>query len=310
MSLFISEEFSEKLALAIPDASDSIIFMSAFTKRSALEWLKEYMQSPLDVTVIARWRKHDLLAGASDIDVYDFCQESGWRFGIDQNLHGKVYLIDESKIFLGSANLTKRGLSIGSQGNWEFGTVINPDAVDILKVKDYINQEVVWVNSELFEKLNNEIKNTDKTVTPTSDMNWSIEVTNRLKTPIKYLWVRDLLFTEPERLLHLDLSNEYVSHDYELLDLNIDNLNETQIGSAFKQSKIFNWLNNVLINNTKANFGLITHELHNSLLDDPKPYRKEVKEFVSNIFQWATFLSDTYKITKYNVTSSIELVER
>ena len=35
-----------------------------------------------------------------------------------------------------------------------------------------------------------------------------------------------------------------------------------------------------------AYFGAISSELHNALINDPKPYRKEVKDLLSNTLFW------------------------
>ena len=39
-------------------------------------------------------------------------------------------------------------------------------------------------------------------------------------------------------------------------------------------------------NNGSLSFGGLTSALHNSLLEDPLPYRSEVKKLVQNIFSW------------------------
>ena len=33
-------------------------------------------------------------------------------------------------------------------------------------------------------------------------------------------------------------------------------------------------------------FGALTEKLHNALVEDPKPYRREVKELLSNLLSW------------------------
>ncbi len=307
MSLLVSEEFSEKLHLAISEATGSIIFVSAFITTPAIDWLKSHIHDGLNVTILSRWKKHDLLSGASDIAVYEYCAELGWKFGIDQNLHGKLYLIDTNKIFLGSANLTRKGLSIGMKGNLEFGTVISAEAADISKINDYIKNEIVWVDSELFELLNNEYRQADINETPTAETEWSFGIQDRLVTPVNYLWVQELLFSTPVELIYLDLKNENVIHDYKLLDLDLDALDEEYIRSAFMQSKLHYWLLNKLRDNRELNFGALSYELHNALLENPKPYRKKVKEFVVIIFKWAEFLPNIFNITQYDHTQSLSL---
>ena len=44
--------------------------------------------------------------------------------------------------------------------------------------------------------------------------------------------------------------------------------------------------------NGNLTFGSLTSNLHNSLLDDPRPYRKNVKILVSIMFDWLYFFDD------------------
>ena len=37
-------------------------------------------------------------------------------------------------------------------------------------------------------------------------------------------------------------------------------------------------------------FGAITAQLHNTLLNEPKPYRQDVKQLLSNLLNWVTEL--------------------
>lgn len=58
-------------------------------------------------------------------------------------------------------------------------------------------------------------------------------------------------------------------------------------------------------------FGEITAKLHNDLIDDPKPYRKDVKGFVSNIFKWVEYLQPPeIGIKKFNRTEALYLASK
>ena len=70
------------------------------------------------MTIFSRWNKSDLASGASDLEVFDLCKEKKWDFKILKNLHSKLYLLNQKKIFLGSQTLS-RGFNITSSGNIE-----------------------------------------------------------------------------------------------------------------------------------------------------------------------------------------------
>ncbi len=123
MACLIDENaFHNELATELSKAEKSITILSAFSTLPGVKWLKDNLPSEdIPVTIVSRWQPNDLIAGASDHNVYSFCKENNWSFRIDPRLHSKVYCIDEDIIFIGSANLTAKGLSLGKQGNYEDG---------------------------------------------------------------------------------------------------------------------------------------------------------------------------------------------
>ena len=60
----------------------------------------------------------------------------------------------------------------------------------------------------------------------------------------------------------------------------------------FKSSKMYHWLLNLLESEGgEVYFGRVSSLLHDNLLDDPVPYRSEVKKLVSNIYSWIELLT-------------------
>jgi len=308
MSLLVSEEFSEKLNVAISNATESIIFVSAFITTPAIDFLKKNINDQLNVKIISRWKKHDLLSGASNMRVYESCVEHGWKFGIDQDLHGKLYLVDNLEIFLGSANLTQKGLNLHGYGNHEFGTNIKAENTDLDKLHEFINREVTWLDNNIYEKLKIEVESSMLKKEPVGSSSWSTEITLLLEHKVEYLWVHELLFGDVESLLQLDLGNEDSVHDFGLLNLNIDELDSFFLKRSFKQTRLYSWLYCLLKEQKEMKFGAVSQVLHNALLNDPRPYRKEVKDFVVNIFSWVNFLSEEIIVVKHNHTSSLKFI--
>lgn len=53
---------------------------------------------------------------------------------------------------------------------------------------------------------------------------------------------------------------------------------------TFRWSNAYLWLLNVLKENDGCMyFGAITEKLHNALVSDPKPYRRDVKQLLANL---------------------------
>ena len=63
---------------------------------------------------------------------------------------------------------------------------------------------------------------------------------------------------------------------------------EKELKESFLQSKIFNWLVEKLKaeENKEIYFGRLSSIIHDSLVDDPKPYRQNVKELQANLYTY------------------------
>lgn len=301
-------EFSSKLFQAL-ERCDSLIACAAFIKLKALQ--DEQFISNLinkDVTIIARWQKHDLVFGASDLEVYELCKQRGWKFGIDLNLHGKLFLVDD-EIFLGSANLTQRGLHIGLVGNNEFGTRIPAGDADLHKIEQFIDSEVTWINDELYESIKGVVENTSKQEAATTPFQpWPDFIAQQVVKPVENLWVQELVFCSPADLLHMDLNNENAVHDYELLGLNIDDISTETLKRSFRRLRLYRWLRNLLIESSLS-FGKLTAALHRAIIDDPKPYRLDIKNYNQTLFKWAEFLSEDFVVNRPNYSQILSLKE-
>jgi hypothetical protein len=300
-------DFSTKLFRALECSTDEVMLLSAFIKVEALKKMN------LDVTLkgrrvalISRWQKFDLMNGASDIEVYEYCKSNGWQFGINLNLHGKVYLIDRETVFLGSANLTSRGLQLGKVSNHEFGTYCQASVLDVKKIDEFIDNEVVWLDDSLFYRIKSDLSNNEvnKNVLTTE---WSIELERSLVKSVTHLWSHELLFLSPSEILE-DYSskiNRFLLHDLEILNLLPEDVSLESIAESFRKTRLYLWLIQSLTQKPLS-FGALTAVLHESLLDSPKPYRSDVKKLVQNIFSWCGLLDD-FQVTKPNYSSVLSV---
>jgi len=303
--LLDSSDFSQKLQKSIQTAQSTLLIASAFIKHEAVSKLS-FLDENIDVIVISRWQKRDLLSGASDIEVFNFCKSKGWKFGISLNYHGKLYLIDSKEIYLGSANFTLRGLSLTDICNIEFGTVIPVNRADLDKIDQFLHTEITWIDDHNFHLIEQEYIASKKIKEPISDAHWSTDLNKALTTNVEYLWVHELLFNSPDTLLTLNLNEDSQIHDYELLGLDIDNIEPLTIRKQFQRTRLFSWVVYQLGQNGEMNFGAFSSQLHNALLDDPIPYRKEVKEFVAILFDWFKFLEDDFSLTQFRKTTAVK----
>ena len=96
-----------------------ITLVSAYVTLPAIEWLVKNVSSSVDVRLVSRLSPRDLLAKSSDFKALELALANGFKLGMLENLHAKLYLLDDRRIFVGSANFTTNGLNLYGEGNLE-----------------------------------------------------------------------------------------------------------------------------------------------------------------------------------------------
>jgi len=282
--LLSSQEFRDTLQDRLLEASDRVVILSAFLKLDALNWLIQNMDVE-KITVVSRWRPGDLLSGSSDLTCYQLCKNRQIDFGISLGLHGKVYCVDEH-ILVGSANATSSGLALKEHYNEEFGYGFIAGNADRLKMNRYLSS-VTWLDDFLMREIEAELADIpDKAVA--NKTNWSQALTSKLKRSDGFLWVHEIPFLSPIDLAKLNGDqSDSLKHDLELFGLSTSSLSQQNLIQAFRSTRSFAWLYDIVKNEGSISFGGLTAAFHNSLLDDPLPYRRDVKQLVSNLISWA-----------------------
>jgi hypothetical protein len=123
------------------------------------------------------------------------------------------------------------------------------------------------------------------------------DIENAYETPtdtISHKWSADILAqVKDENILSL-FSYEFPSASFSdnIFDNSFDFLNEEQnlktkgeVEAAFISCRAYKWLIQTLRNaeGYELYFGTLTAELHNILVSDPMPYRKEVEDLLANL---------------------------
>lgn len=303
--LLTAAEFRDTLSLRLSKANEAIIVFSAFTKFDALEWLIS-KAGTTNLSIITRWQPGDLASRASDLECYKLCKRSGVKFGISSGLHGKIYCTDR-QILIGSANLTSRGLALLDSHNDEFGYGFEAGISDLSKLNRYL-ASVVWIDDDLFESIEAELSNLEPS-NFIADKSWSKALRSKMQRPVDYLWVHELPLLEPQKLIANQFaSNDPARHIPVPFELDTEGATLESLIEKFQDSRCFYWLCQVVRENGSLSFGSLTKELHNALMDDPTPYRREVKQLVANLLAWAGECTSIFKITRPRHSLVISLV--
>ncbi len=293
MLLLETGAFRRELAFALSLAEQEVIVLSAFIKLDALRWLIETSKTG-NLKIVSRWQPADLAAGASDLDCFALCDDANIPFGISQNLHGKVYIVD-SKIFIGSANLTSKGMSLSAFQNDEFGTGFEYGQTEKSKVQEYL-KSVNWLNAKTIEMMAQFLGTVGR------DMNaqpneWPQNISEQLLPQRIGVWYHDLPMCSPHQLLTQSAEGVAIEHDLDSFR-STRAAGEDELLKGFMSSQICFWLEAQLHEYGELSFGKVTSLFHDQILDDPMPYRKNIKEGVANLFDWASRCHSKFEVVR------------
>ena len=289
-SLLNTETFRNLLGNALENSTKSVIILSAYVKIVGVKWLKEKIgEKNIKCTIVTRWNNGDIAQGSSDLECYHLAKTNGWAFKVLQDLHAKVMLVDENVLFVGSPNLTGRGMSLVPVANEEIGIKVQALKED-LKIINQLVDAAALVDDKIIKELEEWQKNLPKIEKPKIPSFPKI-VNDSFKEKFNKLWVNNFPWANIDYLLNnSEKKEDNIIHDLDLFGLtNINKIDlEKELKESFLQSKISNWLIEKLEaeENKEIYFGNLSSIIHNSLLDDPTPYRKNVKELQANLYSY------------------------
>ena len=293
----------------LKNCKDEIIVCSAFITMKGIEWFYNNLQNKkINCRVISRWDRGDLLSKVSDIEVYNFCKKMGWSFEIIENLHAKFYLMDQKDLISGSLNLTAKGFGLVPISNKEFGNYFEAIDEDLININRFL-EDAIKITDELFNEYKKYLEeNKDFVIQQLPELPEKIK--NLKEKKLTKLWVHDFLFNEPENLLNnFNENTEDLIHDRSLLNINSqDDLSLETIKLNFVNLDLYKWFIKQIKNkdNKSFSFGELSALIHNSLFDDPKPYRKEIKNLQANFFKFLELLKfENLKIERPNYSQVI-----
>ena len=283
MSLLSTHEVKQKIIDEVSRAADNLQIISAFCKLPAIKFIDENISRPIkQKKLMVRFLLSDILHGATDFELFDYCKANGWQMYVRFDLHAKTYIFDRKRCILGSANLTSKGLGLSLHGNYELSSFAEVDDSDLKKI-DTLFDNAILMTDELYIAMKSDYEIAQSNQTPSKTFKWNTGIEQKFNPKI------DLLFTYDFPSTSAPNFNDVNS--FEFLEMGYIPSQE-ELKQAFRWSKAFLWLYNYVSScpDKTSYFGGVTAALHNTLVNDPKPYRKEVKELLSNILGWVAAL--------------------
>ena len=282
-----TEAFRNLLGQSLVAAKKEVIILSAYIKLNGIKWLEDnFTKNKIKCTIIARWDKGDLAQGSSDLECYELCKKNKWNFRILKDLHAKIMIVDQKDLFIGSPNLTGSGMNLVPVSNKEMGVKLEASKIDIKIINNLIEESII-VDDIIYEQLKiwkKKLPKIDKIIYPT----FPSIVQRKLTENYNKLWVHNFPWSNIDELINAKNFDRNIKHDMELFGLDKDQLDLENIRKSIIESKVYKWLINQIKNqkNNEIYFGTLSSIIHNSLLDDPKPYRKNVKDLQANLFSF------------------------
>ena len=296
-SLLGTETFRDIVARELNNAKEDVILISAFITKTGIEWFENIIKDKnIKCTIIVRWKGSDLHSGASDLASYKIAKNNGWEIKILDDLHAKIILIDRKYLFVGSPNLTGKGMSLVPVSNKEIGLCVSPVEPDIKSINSIINDSIE-VTDEIFNSLSKWL-NEQPPLEKINTTEFPNDLKKLLNPQIKNLWTHSFPFADPENVCKVSLveADEFELHDLEMFNLiNCDEANRKKIlFENFRRSNAFLWLEKKLKDRSDGIFfGELSSLIHEALYDDPRPYRREVKDLQKNFYNYLKFLKYT-----------------
>lgn len=300
MGILVSNEILDAIYSELSAAQKSVRLISAFCKLDALKKMEAHINPVVsDKRILVRFRLLDIVSGATDFDILNYCMSRGWKVHIRFDLHAKTYIVDNSRGITGSANMTSSGLDMNGAGNYEMASFVKIEHGDIQKIKNLFDNSIA-VTEKIIKTLKEQYELAKNNTMINKNLEWSSEIKNLANTKVKTLFSYDLPDSE---------NINFRSGDrIDFLDFITDGNIET-VKNIFMSSNCYKWLFNILVeNNGSIFFGELTQKLHDSIVEEPKPYRKNIKQMLSNLLNWIQELKiDNIIIDRPNHSQRIRL---
>jgi hypothetical protein len=140
----------QELRKAVCGARSYVTIVSPYITKAALDQLLEGVDPSVAISIVTRWKIRDVALGVSQPSILDSlgCFAHS-RVVLHQNLHAKIYVVDDDIAFVGSANVTAAGLGFSVASNMETVVRIEPAPTSLLSYLELLMDLGVPATNEL-----------------------------------------------------------------------------------------------------------------------------------------------------------------
>jgi hypothetical protein len=298
----VQKWLSESIALA-----SNVSLCSAYIRSEALQHLLALAPAGLSGKVLVRWQIGDLVTGASDLGAFDICRHRGLKLLMRLDFHGKVYGVPPYGIAVGSSNATLSGLGLKPNSNAEASTLVECDSSNLAVLEDFFDG-ATEVTEQIVAAMRQVLSEIQESVAMPAE--WPDSVLNLLGPPpdVRHLLVSECLWSTSGGS-GSDADVWQFEHDLSLLGVRREDGSE-RFKAALKKAAIYRWLTATLrqVPEQELYFGRLSALLHDSLLDDPAPTRRDVKALLQCLLFWIQkFATDELSVDRPSYSQRVTL---
>lgn len=274
MAILFSNEIMDAIVKELHKATNSVQIITAYCKEKIFAYLDSEINTEVrEKRLLVRFRLEDILKGSTDFGILRYGIEHDWKVYLRFDLHAKTYIVDNKRCFVGSANATNSGLNIGKSGNMEMAAFADVEPEDIKKIGNLFN-DAILVDEDILVNLKKQLDSVEK-ATITDEYSWDSSIMNLFHPQIYTLFSYELPGNFELK------AGEY----FQFLDVNFDG-NKEKLKEKFRLSNVYIWLVNTLRKSGGCMyFGELSVKLHNTVVSDPKPYRRDIKRMLANLLR-------------------------
>ena len=300
--IIFSDSIRNKLSTEFENTNKDLQIITAYCKLEGLKFVDENLPvKDIPKKLMVRFRLQDILSGATDLNIYEYCKINNWKMYIRFDLHAKTFIFDRKRLIIGSANLTSSGIGLGENNNLEMGMLAEITNEELERIESIFKQAVP-MNDRIYALLTEQANNFDVSTGDTHAV-WSNDILNIFVPDITPIFTQDM----PPCI-----SPTIIAHTYlDMLGLVDGFYTQEELKGSFIKSKAYRWLKHIISQREgkEIYFGELSVMLHEVLINDPKPYRKEVKELLANLLNWVVELEvEEISIDRPNYSQRIRLI--
>ena len=139
---------ADEIIALLSSARNSALIVAPFVRSESLSRLLDSVPGNTETVVVTRWRPADLIAGVSDLNIYDVAEKRAVQLYLRNDLHAKLFAADD-KCLVGSVNVTHTALGWRKPSNFELLAPVSRTASHIVEFENTLLSGAVRATAAL-----------------------------------------------------------------------------------------------------------------------------------------------------------------